>query len=51
MKIIECSVIIACPNDVSEKVNELTKGGRVADAIAEALSDGAETEQVAVEIK
>ena len=50
MKIIEFSVVVACPNDVAEKVNELTKGGRVADAIAEALSDGADTEHIAVEI-
>lgn len=50
MRIITVHVAIACPDRMSEKVEEVAFSEGMADAIAEHLANGADTEQVAVEV-
>lgn len=50
MKIITVHVAIACPDGLGEKIEEVAFSEGMADAIAEHLADGADTEQVAVEV-
>lgn len=50
MRIITVHVAIACPDGMAEKVEEVAFSEGMADAIAEHLANGADTEQVAVEV-
>lgn len=51
MFVTEIQVVVACPHDIHEKMEESLKSVKLADVIAEHLANEVDTEQVAVEIK